>query len=184
MSSRRASIESQVVGRNRRHFSFQLSQSSWVSQLWEAIIAGSIIISTFFVTFQAAFHAGVVWQLVIIYLLDALYLGATALRFFTGYTKRGVVITDRRKIALQYLKTSFIPDVLSLLPFEIFAFAFNNVSFAAAFLRLNRCIRWYRVWVFLGKIITCYLLQLHHRYWSLHTALAPDYTWYSRSLMR
>ncbi len=121
--------------------------------VWNSIIAYSVIYSTFLVTLQAAFHAGIVWQLVVIYLLDVLYLGAVVVRFFTGYTKRGVVVTDRRRIALQYAKTALVPDVLSLLPLEIFALAAGNVTYVAAFLRLNRCIRWYRVWTFLGELI-------------------------------
>ena len=153
MSSRRESIASQA-GDHTHSPLHHLSRSSKVTAIWETTIASSILFSTFLVTFQAAFHAGIVWQLVIVYLLDVLYLCGVLLRFLTGYKARGVVVTERRKIALQYAKTALLPDLFSLLPLEIFALAASdNVGYIAAFLRLNRCSRCYRVWTYLCKFI-------------------------------
>ena len=131
-----------------------LLQKSFAKLIWEIVVAVSVILSIFLVTFQAVFHASLVWQWVLIYVLDALYVVSIVLRFVTGYKKRGVLVTERRKIALHYLKTYFIPDLLSVLPLEIFAFASADAILVAAFLRLNRCIRCYRVWTFLSKNIT------------------------------
>ena len=59
------------------------------------------------------------------------------------------MVTGRKEIALKYLKTSFIPDLLSILPLEVFSFFSSNVALTASYLRLNRCIRCYKVWTFL-----------------------------------
>lgn len=131
-----------------------LLQKSFAKLMWEIVVAVSVILSIFLVTFQAVFHASLVWQWVLIYALDVLYVVSIVMRFVTGYKKRGVLVTERRKIALHYLKTYFIPDLLSVLPLEIFAFASADAILVAAFLRLNRCIRCYRVWTFLSKNIT------------------------------
>lgn len=131
-----------------------LLQTSITKLIWEIVVAVSVILSIFLVTFQAVFNANLVWQWVLIYALDVLYVVSIVLRFVTGYKKRGVLVAERRKIALHYLKTYFIPDLLSVLPLEIFAFASTDAILVAAFLRLNRCIRCYRVWIFLSKNIT------------------------------
>ena len=118
---------------------------------WDVIVALSTIPSIFFVTFQVFYNADIPWQLSIIYLTDLIYLVSIVVTFFRSYTKKGVEITSKKKIALHYISTTFFLDFISILPFEVFCFAASNVLFVSALLRLNRCIRCYKVWTFLSK---------------------------------
>ena len=122
---------------------------------WEALVAASIIPSVLLILFQIPFDAGIVWQWVFIYLADAIFIASMVARFLTGFMKRGVLVTDRKLVVLYYLKRSFSVDLLSVIPFELFAFAATGsreeTLALAAILRLNRCIRCYRVWTFIGK---------------------------------
>lgn len=119
--------------------------------LWEAVISFTGIVSTFIVIYQAIFHAGLLWQWTLVYVMDALYIGYIVYRFFRPFKKRGEVIKSKKKIALNYICTSFVPDLLSVLPLEVFAVATPNPVYIAAFLRLNRCIRCYKPWTILCK---------------------------------
>lgn len=121
--------------------------------LWEASAACSGIVSTFVVTYQAVYHAGLLWQWVLVYAMDLVYVCYVVYRFFRPFKKRGEVVTSKKKIALNYICTSFFPDLLSILPLEVFSFTASNPVYIAAFLRLNRCIRCYKLWTLLCKFI-------------------------------
>ena len=118
---------------------------------WDVIVVLSTIPSIFFVTFQV-FYSAIPWQLSIIYIADLIYLISIVANFFKSYTKKGVKITSKKKIALHYISTTFFLDFVSILPLEVFCFAASNVLFVSALLRLNRCIRCYKVWTFLSKL--------------------------------
>ena len=125
--------------------------SKWLVS-WEALVAASILPSVTAVMFQAAFDAGAVWLWIIIYILDLLYFASIVVRFVTGYKKRGVLVTAKRKVVRHYLKRSFLPDLLSVVPLEVLAFAAGRGGVAlAACLRLNRCVRCYCVWTFISE---------------------------------
>ena len=152
--------QSQSVSTERRGFVGRLRsllQPSMLLAAWEALVAASIIPSVALVIFQVAFDAGIVWQWVIMYVADALFAASMLARFLTGYVKRGVLVTDRKLVVLYYLKRSFSADLLSVIPLELFAFAATGsreeTLALAAILRLNRCIRCYRVWAFISKDI-------------------------------
>ena len=132
-----------------------LFRPSALLAVWEALVAASVLPSVFLVVFQAALDAGTVWQWVVIYLADGLFLLAMLARFLTGYVERGVLVTDRKSVVLHYLKRSFSADLASVFPLELFAFAATGsreeTLVLAALLRLNRCIRCYRVWTFISE---------------------------------
>ena len=119
--------------------------------LWESIVACSATVSIFIVSYQAIYHAGLLWQWVLVYAMDIIYTAYIVSRFFRPFNKRGELITDRKKIALNYISSSFLPDLLSVIPLEIFSFVSSNPIYIAGFLRLNRCIRCYKVWGLLCK---------------------------------
>ena len=119
--------------------------------LWESIVACSATVSTFIVSYQAVFHAGLLWQWVLVYAMDIIYTAYIVHRFLRPFKKRGELVTNKKKIALNYIRSSFLPDLLSVLPLEIFSFVSSNPIYIAGFLRLNRCIRCYKVWNLLCK---------------------------------
>ena len=121
--------------------------------IWDIFVVISIIPSTFFVTYQAVYNASVVWQWIIIYIADIIYVFSMVVRFFRSYVHKGEIISDRQSIVIHYLQTTFLCDFFSILPFEIFAIPeyINGGEFMMALLRLNRFVRLYRVWEFLCK---------------------------------
>ena len=127
----------------------------FVLSYWDAIVSLSTIPSTVLVVFQAAFDASVIWQWVAIYATDVLFLLSMCVNFFSGYVKRGVVVTKRRDVAVHYLTRTFIPDFISILPMEFLVLGLIGYTQAgltwAAILRLNRGMRCYRVWYFFRK---------------------------------
>ena len=132
-----------------------LFKPAMLQAAWEALVAASILPSIVLVVFQAVFDAGIRWQWAILYIADALFVASTVARFLTGYKERGALVTNRKLVVLNYLKRSFSVDLLSVLPLEVFAFAatgsHEETLALAAILRLNRCIRCYRVWTYICK---------------------------------
>lgn len=158
--SRNVAVDRGVAARLRSFF----NPSLWLSA-WEALVVASIVPTILLVVFQVAFDAEIVWQWVVIYSADALFIASIVARFLTGYMKRGVLVTDRKMVVLNYLKRSFFVDLFTVVPLEIFAFAATGsreeVLVVAAYLRLNRCVRCYRVWTFISEQVpSVYLLIL------------------------
>ncbi len=117
--------------------------------LWDVIVVISVLPSIFLVTFQAFYSADILWHWPIIYVTDAVYLVNIVATFFRSFKRRGVKITSKNDIAVNYFCSSFFPDLASVLPLELFSFAASNVIYAGSLLRLNRCIRCYKPWTFL-----------------------------------
>jgi len=106
--------------------------------------------SYLFVWFQAAIDASISWHLATIYVLDFIYLLYVLSQFITSYKDKGKTVKDFKKIGKQVLKIITL-DILSLLPLEIFSFVASKPTLAAAYLRLNRSLRFFRVYKFLSK---------------------------------
>ena len=123
----------------------------YLPMLWEALVACSGILSTFIVTYQSIYHAGLLWQWVVVYAMDLVYVGYMVYRFFRPFKRRGEIVKSKKKIVLNYIRTTFFFDLLSILPLEIFSVLAANPVYIAAFLRLNRCIRCYKAWTLLCK---------------------------------
>lgn len=123
----------------------------------------SIIPTAFLTTYQAVYNASVVWQWALIYAGDAIYIISIGIRFFQSYTtRRGEVIKDWEKTALNYLRTWFIFDLVSVIPFEVFVIqgVVHGKDFSMAIFRLNRYIRLYRIWLFLCKFTQSVLIEI------------------------
>ena len=122
--------------------------------LWDTFVMLSIIPSTFFVSYQAIFNASLLWQWPVIYIGDFIYIIASLANFFRSYMDdRGRPITDRMVIAVSYLRGHFFYDLLTIVPFEVFAILakLDDLNFSMAIMRLNRIFRLYKVWVFICK---------------------------------
>ena len=112
----------------------------------------SVHVTLFLVGYQAVFNASInIWQYVLIYLGDLVYLINTILYFCTAIKCRGKIIRDRDVIIKRNRDVYFVTDVLSLLPLEIFGLGASSMLFAMALLRLNRVLRIIRITRFLCK---------------------------------
>ena len=82
------------------------------------------------------------------YLADLVYLVDTVLQFFTGYLEQGLLVTDRRKLALHVLRSkTFYLDVVSLLPTDLL-YAIPGVGVAHPIIRINRVLRMHKIFQF------------------------------------
>ena len=64
--------------------------------------------------------------------IDIWFLLEMALNFFTGYYQNGIVVMDRKHIALNYIKTWFFPDIVSSFPYSFFYFRSSTSSMLVA----------------------------------------------------
>ena len=131
-------------------FRLPLDRNSRFVFIWDTLNCVAIHVSYIFVWFQAAFDASSSWHLAVIYALDFAYFIYVVSQFFTSYKDKGRIVRDRSKIAKQVLKT-IILDVLSLLPLEFLSAFSDRSDIVAAYFRLNRSLRYFRVYKFLGK---------------------------------
>ena len=133
-----------------RRVRLPLDQNSKFMLIWNSFHCTAIHASYLFVWFQAAVDASISWHLATIYTLDFFYLLYVLSQFITSHTSKGKTVKDYKKIAREVLKTIAL-DILSLLPLEIFSFISNKQVLVAAYLRLNRSLRFFRVYKFLSK---------------------------------
>ena len=122
---------------------------------WDVVVVISIVPSVFLVVYQATFDATVGWHWALTYSGDVLFIAWIVLNCLRSYTnKRGEEIKDQEMIIIHYALTSFAVDLVSVLPFEMFAVVggLSDLGYVVAVLRLNRLLRLYRVWTFLRKL--------------------------------
>ena len=132
-------------------FRLPFDQNSKFVFIWDSIQCAAIHASYIFVWFQAAIDASVSWQLAAIYLLDLLYLLYVLSLFITSYKEKGRTVKSYRKIARRVMRI-IIVDILGLLPLEICSFLSPDQQvLTAAYLRLNRSLRFFRVFKFYSK---------------------------------
>lgn len=127
-----------------------LDQNSKFTFVWDCFHCAAIHASYIFVWFQAAIDASIPWHLAAIYMLDFFYLLYMISQFVTSYKDKGKTIKNYKKIGREVMKTIWL-DILSLLPLEIFSVVSSQTVLIAAYLRLNRSLRFFRVYKFLGK---------------------------------
>lgn len=124
---------------------------------WEGFVGLTCILSAIFVTFQMAFRAQLEGLTSLVYLFDAIYIVYIALRFYAPYMKDGRWIICKNKIKKRYLKCELIIDVLSVLPIELISLGaqggsvLHNWQFLIRIERINRVLRIYNMFQFLGK---------------------------------
>jgi len=141
-----------------RCFQLPLHPNSYGVFIWNCLQCIAIHTNYVFVWFQAAFDTDISWHLAIIYLTDFMYLLYVLSQFITSFKHKGKVIKEYRKIGREVAKTIWI-DMFSLLPLEIFSFVAGNQVLVAAYLRLNRCVRFFRVFKFLSKLPNLAILK-------------------------
>ena len=129
-----------------------LDQNSNLVFIWDSLQCAAIHASYIFVWFQAAIDASVAWQLATIYALDCFYLLYVLSQFITSYKDKGRTVKSYKKIGRQVVKL-IILDILSLLPLEVFSFLSSQQVVVAAYLRLNRSLRFFRVFKFFSKYL-------------------------------
>ncbi|CAI2381154.1 unnamed protein product [Moneuplotes crassus] len=127
-------------------------------QFWDLFITILIIILCFLVPWRLAFfddEASLSWFIADSG-IDCFFLVDIVLNFFTVYTNRYEdYVTDRRLIALNYLKGWFIFDIISILPIEYLigdTRGLNDLARLARVLRMYKLVKIFRLVKQSGKI--------------------------------
>lgn len=79
------------------------------------------------------------------FILDIWFMLELLLNFFTAYYEKGVLITDRKKIVKRYLKTWFMVDLCSSVPFSFIVVGMKDEGSSAAALKSAKLIRIFRL---------------------------------------
>ena len=91
--------------------------------IWDIILLSTYIYQIFFIPFQISFNWTNINDFSFSYLISTLIFSFNILFDFTrGYYKKGVYITNKKKIAKHFLKTNLIPDVMF-----IFLYYLSNI---------------------------------------------------------
>ena len=108
-----------------------------------------LIITTLIVPYRLAFidEEPIEW-VVVYYVFDGLFFVDCILNFFTSYPdeEKSIEVTELKKVALNYLKTWFLIDLLSFLPFDtIFDSTGTNSAGANSFAKNARIAKIYKI---------------------------------------
>ena len=99
-------------------------ENKWIKR-WDMLVLVALFILMFTLPYQLGVSGGVrilesVGLLVSNVIMNAIFFVDTFLIFFRAYnTKDGHIVMNPRKIRMNYLKTTFIPNVISVLPFSL-----------------------------------------------------------------
>ncbi|KAL2094403.1 hypothetical protein ACEWY4_009122 [Coilia grayii] len=96
-----------------------LSPKTNIVRGWNLFIVLTSLVSFSLIMFQVFFSDSLEIVYTISYCLDLTYLAYIISCFYIGYEENGVVITDITQIRIRYLRTWFIADVCSGLPWEM-----------------------------------------------------------------
>lgn len=98
--------------------------NKWI-KIWDLIVLGALFLLQFILPYQIGVSAGVsivvsIPWLVFNVFLNAIFFVDTFLYFFRAYyTTNGHLVLDLKTIRRNYLKTYFVPNFLSVLPYTL-----------------------------------------------------------------
>ena len=144
---------SSVLGEQSIHYLqslYLLHPKDLKKQFWDGFMAVLIMYSVFTIPMQIAFHTYVLeestWLLPLGLVIDALFLMDIILNFNTAYysDSEDAYVAVRYRIVVTYLKSWFLTDLISSIPFGDILLHFTSVSDANT-LELCRLLRLLRV---------------------------------------
>jgi hypothetical protein len=111
-----------------------------------------------FIPYRLAFAVAIVdtWEVVIDYIVTAMFMLDIVLNFNTGFYSKGMLIVSRKQIALNYIKFWFWLDLLASFPYDVIVESFigkedednagsNSMYKAPRLLRLIKIFRFLRI---------------------------------------
>eukprot|EP01137_Pigoraptor_chileana_P029513 Opistho-2@14839 len=135
-----------------RLFKFYIRPVSTKWVRWEMLMVCFITITCILDPYKVAFDFTGVGGWAVLYLLDFFFLVDMFLQFHMAFMQEGFLETDSREMAVNYLRTHFTIDTLSVFPIEFIAFAFPGYELRVlAICRLNRLLRVYRLVAYFNR---------------------------------
>mmetsp|Transcript_34187 Transcript_34187/g.6166 ORF Transcript_34187/g.6166 Transcript_34187/m.6166 type:complete len:108 (+) Transcript_34187:406-729(+) len=97
-----------------------LHPSNLSKTIWDFIIVLLLVYTATVMPFKFAFIDDDSDWLIAEIMIDVLFLTDVVLTFFSAYyDDSGNIITDRKKIAINYFKTWFFIDIVACIPFDL-----------------------------------------------------------------
>ncbi|MCX6224964.1 MAG: ion transporter [Bacteroidia bacterium] len=128
-----------------------IKENSRFRNTWDVIVLIAIIASCIMIPLQTIYQDPALRIPVpLLYFIDGLLVIDIILNFFTSYRKWGFEIFDRKKIAIHYLKTLFVIDLIANIPL-IYQFNIDHAGFLQL-LPLFRLLRLVRMIVILKRL--------------------------------
>lgn len=143
---------------------FAVNPRSNLYRYWETVSSVAIFLTCLIVPFQASFDSQCSTLWVLAYTFDLLFLTDVLLRFWVGYYSKGTLITDKSSIRRRYLRSTFIPDLLTIIPLDLLVFGVGTHlrwHQSLTLLRLNRVLRVHRLISFFGKLPSLCLVNIY-----------------------
>lgn len=73
--------------------------------------------------------------------IDCWFMFEIVVNFFTGFYKRGKIVMSKKKIAQEYIKSWFLLDLLSSIPFSFFSLASSADAEKISLLQQTKIVR-------------------------------------------
>ncbi|KAI4490064.1 hypothetical protein M0804_004246 [Polistes exclamans] len=156
------------ISRHFKSYRYTIHPFSIFRKYWEAImvITGfiTLIINPIFLSFYM--NKKEQWY-IFSNVLDGIILCDTIMCFFTGYYDHwtNIVILDRRIIAIKYIKSTFIVDVLSILPYQLIDFIIYKSVWYCAMLKLVKIIRIRAIIIYSRRL--CFIYHMDRQWYQL-----------------
>mmetsp|Transcript_51424 Transcript_51424/g.111931 ORF Transcript_51424/g.111931 Transcript_51424/m.111931 type:complete len:995 (+) Transcript_51424:117-3101(+) len=109
-------------------------------QVWDLVLFGLVLVSVYLVPMQIAFDFTSTFWVVLGWCFDAAFSLDVVLNFFTTYDHDGVTVFQFKRIAINYLRSWFVIDVVSVIPIDQLVSGGNS-----SVGRLNKLIRLVRM---------------------------------------
>jgi len=94
-----------------------ISPDNTVKGFWDLAILLCVVYQAFVVPFRICFNLESSTD-VFDTILDIMFIVDIVINFNTGFTRKGMVIMNRTKVTVDYLKTWFIFDVIASFPYN------------------------------------------------------------------
>ncbi len=145
-----------------------IRENSVLRTVWDSGLLGLIFISCILIPFQVVFQGEVFrGSTALIYVIDLFFLVDIALNFITSYRREGTEVIGRREMAVHYLGTFFVVDLIASIPLDILFLGHMDLAIGGysvvlllrvfRLLRIARMFLIFRRWERMGLINPGYL---------------------------
>lgn len=133
--------------------------NAWFYQIWEGLIALTVLLTTIFVSFKVAFDADAPVLSGLLYAFGFLYVVHIVLKFNVGYIRKGVLVLDKKQIKENYLKGTFCLDLITciVIPLDYLSLIEGideDFKKSVRILKLLKILRFYSLTAYFGKIFS------------------------------
>ena len=144
MSMFRESITSSCA---RIHHPLLVEERGNFLPTWRCLLLVVVLYDSVIIPWRVTFgHVAFGWMFWFEMFLDLLFIIDVILNFLTAYrNEEGRLVTDYRSIARRYLRSWFLPDIISALPLELLVVAFGSFTITSSGILAARSLKLFRL---------------------------------------